>query len=632
MVRAAWSTNFDGLAARAAATYDLTPVEVGIDSQKRLTRPPGRGEFLCVSLHGDYRYDALKNTPAELQGQEVTLCEALVETTRTSDLVVVGYSGRDGSVMDALREGYEQPGPGSLFWCGFGDGEPPDEVAALVRQARARGRDAHYVPTHGFDDLITRVAFHCLQGEQREEARRSIAALAPEDAHKREPFSVQRGNYSTLIKSNAFKIECPAEVLEFDLKAWPAERVWAWLRETTRDLPLVAVPLRRVLALGTIEDIREAFGDNLKGPVERTPVGEKELRYEDGAMVSLMREAVVRSMAQAANVRTDGRRMLWRPDAYRRASHGGVGYEVHDAVSIHLRWIGDVQHLALLPTLKVFDGSGAEPPRNVADRIKIDILGYQHNRPFNHAVNGWRETLFPKDRAPVFEFPPNSGSTFKFRVARAPAFASIDAQSERRSLRLPDRMRGLVKHRGIHLAEPMLLFSNKGGTGQVRDAHPIRGILKNRPYDFALTATGISPALRVGVVCPQHEAAGLHRYLGSIESTIRPRERERDYLLDYPGFRSAYGLPVEMPAPESAGWVTCPEPSTRDSVHGSHEAARLVGRSIERLIASHLVDVVLVYVPGRWEPYRGYSSETESFDLHNFVKAFACSGGSQVSS
>ena len=33
-------------------------------------RLPGPGELLCVSLHGDYRYDELKNTPDELREQE----------------------------------------------------------------------------------------------------------------------------------------------------------------------------------------------------------------------------------------------------------------------------------------------------------------------------------------------------------------------------------------------------------------------------------------------------------------------------------------------------------------------------------------------------------------------------------
>lgn len=58
------------MAARAAANFKLHPIEAGIDTQERASRSPAKGELLCVSVHGDYRYDQLKNTPAELQKQE----------------------------------------------------------------------------------------------------------------------------------------------------------------------------------------------------------------------------------------------------------------------------------------------------------------------------------------------------------------------------------------------------------------------------------------------------------------------------------------------------------------------------------------------------------------------------------
>ena len=53
LIRSVWTTNFDGLAARTAASFKLTPIEVGLDSQNRVVRSPGAGELLCVSLHGD---------------------------------------------------------------------------------------------------------------------------------------------------------------------------------------------------------------------------------------------------------------------------------------------------------------------------------------------------------------------------------------------------------------------------------------------------------------------------------------------------------------------------------------------------------------------------------------------------
>ena len=627
LIRSVWSTNFDSLAARAAAPLSLTPLEVGIDSQQRLTRPPAKGELLCISLHGDYRYDALKNTLEELQTQEAALRKALIEETGTVPMIVAGYSGRDQSVMNALYAAYGKPGTGVLYWCGFSDGDPPDHMAALIRHARDHGRQAYYVPTLGFDDLMTRLALHCLQGEQREAAQRCIAALSPEDLLHREPFQVPQCTNSTLIKSNAFEIECPAEAFQFDLKVWPTERVWVFLREAAGGRSLVAVPFRKVLALGTIEDIRDAFGDNIRGPIERTPVTPEDFRFEDGAVVSLMRQALVRSMADSASLETDGTKSLWRSRVFRTVGRGSTSYSVHEAAEIFLRRIGGIQLLVLMPSLRVFDQTGAEPPLEIANSIKLEILGYQHNIPFNNALNGWRKTLFPKAQAAVFAFPRDCGSTFKFRVRRSPIFANIGLPSGGRALKLPDKMQPLIKHRGVQLSEPTLLFSNSAGTGSAKDTHPIRGILNNRPYDYPLTSRGLSSSLRIGVVCPRAEAQTLHSYLQSIHRTLTPSQTERDYLLDYPGFQTAYGLPAELPALDSAGWITCPEPSTRDPVQGSLDAARLIDRCLETLQASYAPDVALIYIPDRWQPFRGYSIESESFDLHNFVKAFCVQRG-----
>lgn len=205
LIRSVWSTNFDGLAVRAAAPFSLTPLEAGIDSQQRLTRPPAKGELLCISLHSDYRYDALKNTPEELQTQEAALRKALIEDTGTATLVLAGYSGRDQSVMEALHAAYAEPGAGLLYWCGFSDGEPPDHVAAFIRHVRDHGRQAYYVPTLGFDDLMTRLALHCLQSEKRDAVRRCIAALAPEDLLHREPFQVPRSRMPRSSKATPLK-------------------------------------------------------------------------------------------------------------------------------------------------------------------------------------------------------------------------------------------------------------------------------------------------------------------------------------------------------------------------------------------------------------------------------------------
>jgi hypothetical protein len=627
LISSVWSPNFDGLSARAAANYRLTVYEVGIDSQNRLDHQRRTGELLCVSMHGDYRYDPLMNTVKELQSQEEAVRAAFVAEAKDTSILVCGYSGRDRSLMDAFRAAYAQPGNGVLYWCGFGDSDIPAEVTDLIRHARANKRQAFYVPALGFDDLTTRLALHCLTGDRQKKANQALEQLAASDKLERAPFQIRKHPATTLIKSNAFAIECPAEVLQFDLKEWPKEKVWGHIRETIGDRPIVAVPFRgKILALGLVDDIKVAFGANIKGSIERTPVSPSELQFEDGAIVSLMREALVRSMASTKGVPGDGRHELWRSEVLRQESQSGNRYSAHASVQMFLRRVDNTQYLVIKPSIKVLDASGGGAPPEVANPIKLRILGYQHNGPFNKAVGEWRATLLGGSDA-TYEFPPNSASAFKFKIRRAPVFGEIGLPTGGPRLQLPDAVQPLVRYQGVQLDEPNLVFSNKAGSGQVKSPHPIRGLVENRPYDYPLTSHAFLPSLRIGVICPAADASTLHAYLHGINRTHAPGTNERDYLVDFPGFQSAYGVPIDIPEPGKAGWFTCPEPTTTDPVVGAREVAAHINRGVEALQSSQAPHVVLILFPARWADFQRYKTGSETFDVHDFVKAYCVQRG-----
>jgi hypothetical protein len=629
LVRAVWSTNFDGLAARAAAGFKLTPIEVGIDSQQRVLRTPGAGDLLCVSLHGDYRYDQLKNTPEEVQIQEATLRNALIQQLNASPLIVCGYSGRDESIMKAFHEAYTEAGTGALYWCGFNEREIPQQVFALIRHACSHGRQAYYVPSLGFDDLLTRLALHCLPEEARNAATKFLEESTSNDLLVRQPFNVRSLSTNTLIKSNAFSIECPSEVLQFDLNHWPAgPEIWPALREAIGSRHVVAAPFKgKVLALGTIDDIKASFGSNVKGLIERAPVTPIELGYDHGAIVSLMREALTRSMAEAAGVPSDGRRELWEPNRQTTMVHARVEFDVFPSAQVFLRRVAGTQYLVLKPSLKVLDQSGGDVSAEVADTIKLALLGYQHNKEFNQAVNRWRTLLFRNAKESVFEFPANCGSTFKFEVHRSPIFGQIGLPQGGPPIKVSSTLQPLLRHRGLQLSEPRLLFSNRAGTNTVTGTHPIRGVVENRPYDYPLTARGLSTTLRLAVICPATEISTLSSYLRGANEHHTPTSPERDYLVDYPGFQTAYGLPLEVAEPSSPGWATCPEPSSSDPRTASLEIATRINQAIERLRSSYSPQAILIFFPERWSAFRRYLTETERFDVHDFVKAFAVQRG-----
>lgn len=629
IVKSVWTTNFDGLIAKAASGFNVTPIEVGIDCQNRTLRQPRRGELLCVSLHGDYRYDDLKNTAEELQDQEARLRDAFVRELENSTLIVLGYSGRDQSVMNALEEAYSQPGAGAVYWCGFGD-QISEPVHNLLKTARSFGRTAYFVSTTGFDETMTRLALHCLSGDRQEHAGKLLSAISQELRGRSQPFHIDEVHPCVaLIKSNSFEIDCPSEVFTFAVKDWP-EHPWEWLKALSYGHPFVAVPHRkRVLALGLLGEVRNAFGDQLLGPIERTPITDTDTNLDHGVINALMRRALLHTFAaDNATIITDGNRRLWEKEWYEERHTAGRKCHIHRALVTYIRKFSEGLYLVLKPTVVICDDQGNELPRDVAEVVKKEILGYQHNNKFNRALDHWRKLLLPGKGTVDIEFPPNCGSTFRFRIRTVPQFARIGSRASRRSIPVHDRIRPFIKQQGVEVPEPQLLFSDQSGERYARDTYPLRGLRSNRPFDFSLSSRGLATNVRIGIVCPGREAQLLSQYLCQSEQIHQPNNTEKDYLIDYPGFHRAFGIPLEIPRPGGGAWEVCPEPKDQDNVKkGSLELANLITRSIDTVVAAEKPHVVLVFIPERWRVLREYRDDQEWFDLHDFVKAYCVQKG-----
>jgi len=623
LIRSAWTTNFDGLLPRALAETSVTPLEVGLDTTARVLRPDRSGELSCVALHGDYRYDALRNTDVETQRLDESLRQALVERAREAPLIVLGYSGRDVSIMEALTESYRQPGPGTLYWCGYGDGPPPQPVAQLIDAARAAGRTAFYVPGAAFDDTMRRLALAALADAPREAALAIIAQSGVETSRPA-PFAAPQGRIGGILKSTAFKLRCPVEAYAF-AAALPDQGAWAWLRERLggrRDL--VAVPFKRqIWALGTLSAIDEVFGDVMSGKPQRVPLDAGEVRHEDGAITHLLVHAIAGSIAEARGLSSEGA-LLWDPASGQNRRLHEAAFRVCDAVLLYIRRTGRETVLVMKPTVKVFTAAGA--PASEADEkaIKLSIFGYQHNDKFNAAVERWRRALLGPGF--VFTCPAGEQTGFAFAVDRAPISAAIVAGPGEAAL--PAAAVEKTTQRGFKVLEPKLLFGAKTGPGTVADEHPIRGLVSNRPLDVSLTRSGLLADIKLGVLCPAPEARSAAQRLKLLEQPVAPADTERDYLMDFPGFQAAFGLPLAIPVPGDAAWRAPEEPPIGDSkASGARFAARAVIQAIDELRSASRVNVILIVTPARWTNWRSYETEAERFDLHDFVKAYCARKG-----
>ena len=249
---------------------------------------------------------------------------------------------------------------------------------------------------------------------------------------------------------------------------------------------------------------------------------------------------------------------MWDERLKELRSFGGQQFEIRESAIANLRRIGQRQYLIIKPSVDVRDSLGGQVPEEVERRVRMNVLGWQHNAKFNQAMERWRKRLFPS-REGRFRYPVESATGFRFEVRTTPMFAVLRARAGQRAVPIPNSVQRHVRHYGFELEEPSLLFSDTSGAA-VREVHPIRGVLNNRPYDFSLTDRGIAPSVRLGVVCPKRDSARLATFLRSSQRSFSPLRTERDYLLDFPGFQKAFGLPLDLPEPGSPGWIEYPEP------------------------------------------------------------------------
>ncbi|CPR38278.1 Uncharacterised protein [Mycobacteroides abscessus] len=165
LVDLALTTNFDDLieqaaeSARAALVTSSRP-RLGIAA---LGDPARAGlalsddDFpLLVKLHGDFREHDLKNLDSELQAQDAKLRQAFLDASRRFGLAVIGYSGRDASVMNMLNDAIATNDalPGGLWWMTRDPSSALPAVSELMNRADAAGVTARFVTIENFDETF----------------------------------------------------------------------------------------------------------------------------------------------------------------------------------------------------------------------------------------------------------------------------------------------------------------------------------------------------------------------------------------------------------------------------------------------------------------------------------------------
>lgn len=162
--RIVFTTNFDEVietayaevVGKSLATFHLEGSYAALNALNTESFP------LYAKIHGDFRYQSIKNLAKDLLGNDQEIQKCFLAAATRYGMVVSGYSGRDRNVLSMLREAASQNNafPHGLFWTVPSISNVSKGAYEFTAFAREKGVNACLVETGTFDELLSRIWRH----------------------------------------------------------------------------------------------------------------------------------------------------------------------------------------------------------------------------------------------------------------------------------------------------------------------------------------------------------------------------------------------------------------------------------------------------------------------------------------
>jgi hypothetical protein len=408
LTKIVWTTNFDPLIADGAAkvfgsTGALTTA--ALDAPDLAAQAISHQRWpLEVKIHGDFRSRRLKNTTDELRQQDAKLRRELVDACRMFGLIVVGYSGRDKSVMEALQSvlDSDKAYPAGLFWLHRGEEPPSEHVLQLLRRSRTNGVDAGWISIANFDEALRDLIRLCQDLDTT-----ILDAFASERRAWTAPPRPDGRKVWPVLRLNALQvIEPPGHCRRLECKIGGTPEVRAAVEDAGADV-IVARTQAGVLAFGKDADLRSAFDGFGITTFDLHAIENRRLRYDSGER-GLLRQALSMALAREHDLDRTRRRITdllaprdpdadqWKP--LRKIVgqiSGTVGKNPEltwkEGVGIRLDWADEKLWLLAQPRI-VLAGVTDENKAQAADLARERTVR-RYNKQLNDLIAFWTMLL-----------------------------------------------------------------------------------------------------------------------------------------------------------------------------------------------------------------------------------------------
>lgn len=440
--RLVFSTNFDEVLEKAYAevggavlpTYHIEGSYAALDALHNETFP------FYVKLHGDYKYKSINNLESELQEHDEKLGKCFVGACSRYGIAIVGYSGRDKSVMKSLDAVLEtqSPFPKGVFWFKPANTSLSPAVEEFIKKAKAKNINAEIIEMDTFDVLMNRI---WLQTPSKPpEISQKISRAGARAADLPMPGI---GKSFPLIRLNAFPImELPSKCLAIETQKTITYLELNELLQTNRSPAIAIAKDGRVLFWGAETEVHNLFRpDSIKTCAEY-PLTEISALDKELAVKNFITRALTRSLVRnrklsprkhgnhfyvvinprfASDAQNDPlSRTLGRNGIFGKISAYSETLWV-EGIEVKIEQKNNQTYMCLVPTIWI-------DPIEQRESCKFFIrkrLKLRSNIQYNHCMDAWKQILFGAANSPVILSPFAEDVRYnpQFKISPITAFA-----------------------------------------------------------------------------------------------------------------------------------------------------------------------------------------------------------------
>ncbi len=615
-----WTTNFDDLIERAINKLDISCQVVSPENAKSVKN--FRNDIpTVVKLHGDFRYNALQNTDAELQKLEDNLHRYFIEASSLRGLLVVGYSGSDESILQTLEKALEKPNafPKGLIWCIPKDITPSKRLSNIIEIANAQNHRSGFMVIDSFDYFLHELYTVCeLKNEQ-------IDSIAKERFEQKQFFRLpQNQSNTTPILLNAVKAtHFPKTIFSTKTKI-NGEGKWKKLREVLKDSNIVAAFSKgETLSLfGNENEIKEVFKDYLTDDIKPIDIQEHLFHQPDSFYIGMLYELIEKSLVNDFGLALFGRgrntrkvfsvnHPLTQEEIKSIPSWLNLnipkGYQVFEAFEFKVEFVNKDLFLLICPTIHIQTITGDEPERLTVQNITNIITSNRWNKKYGKKVSFWFKELKRKKPDLTFrlgDFEIKLSDYYATAAQKMGNFFCFDSYAKAK--------------------EPLIYFHHQDESKQ--SIHPINGLKILGPLEESFGANGIASKIQLAIIAPDTGFEKVKTHLESLLNTVIPTT-EKEYLKDYPGFDAVYKKHLVIPTSAQSEFVVVIN-SQEIMNYSAIQFYELIKSKIDKLaIKNSEIDCVVIYIPNAWKYFRELKNEQTYFDLHDSLKLYAVKKG-----